>query len=94
MRVGNTMTRWVLALRRTLTLGALVPNIHQYQQGCRMTTPKYEKPPVQYGSSGVSRVEPADILRSKVGREEIRKAADAATALKLRQANGKQISQA
>jgi len=43
-----------------------------------------EKPKVQIGSSGVSRVEPADILRSRVGQAEISKAAAVAIALKLR----------
>jgi hypothetical protein len=34
-----------------------------------------EKPKVQIGPSGVSRVEPADILRSKIGQAEINKTA-------------------
>jgi hypothetical protein len=44
-----------------------------------------EKPTIKVGSSGVSRVEPADILRSKAGQAEINKAADVAIALKLRE---------
>jgi hypothetical protein len=43
-----------------------------------------EKPRVQFDPSGVSRVAPADILRSKVGQLEIDKAAAVAVALKLR----------
>lgn len=35
--------------------------------------PDFENPPVHVGKSGVSRVEPADILRSRRGQEEIRK---------------------
>lgn len=42
-----------------------------------------DKPTVHYGSTGVSRVDPADILRSRVGREEIEKAARVAAALRL-----------
>jgi hypothetical protein len=56
-----------------------------------MATRELDKPPVTYGSSGVSRVEPADILRSRVGQAEINKAADAAIALHLRQSTGKQV---
>jgi hypothetical protein len=43
-----------------------------------------EKPAVEIGSSGVSRVKPADIIRSRVGQEEISKTAAIAVALKLR----------
>jgi len=47
-----------------------------------------EKPHVEIGPSGVSRVDPAEILRSKVGQAEINKAAEAAVALKLRKPYG------
>ena len=43
-----------------------------------------EKPEVKIGSSGVSRVDPAEILRSRVGQAEISKAAAVAVALNLR----------
>ena len=45
-----------------------------------------EKPEVRIGPSGVSRVDPAEILRSRVGQAEISKAAAVAVALKLRPA--------
>jgi hypothetical protein len=54
--------------------------------GAQMPETKLEKPVVETASSGVSRVAPADILRSRVGQEEIGKAAAAAIALKLRDA--------
>ena len=50
-----------------------------------MATPQLDRPQVETAASGVSRVAPADILRSRIGQEEIRKAAVAAVALKLRQ---------
>jgi hypothetical protein len=43
-----------------------------------------DKPQVHIEPSGVSRVAPADIIRSKVGQAEISKAAAVAVALKLR----------
>ena len=43
-----------------------------------------EKPAVDIGSSGVSRVKPSDIIRSKVGQAEISKTAAIAVALNLR----------
>ena len=49
-----------------------------------MSASQIEKPRVQIDPSGVSRVAPADILRSKVGQSEINKAATVAVALKLR----------
>lgn len=42
-----------------------------------------EKPIVTIGSSGVSRVNPADILRSRVGQAEINKTATIALTLGL-----------
>jgi hypothetical protein len=52
-----------------------------------------DKPIVTVGSSGVSRVEPADILRSKVGQAEISKAAAVAIALNLREPQTSRTSQ-
>lgn len=49
-----------------------------------MVEVKFDKPPVHYSRSGVMSVKPEDILRSKVGREEIRKAAEITVALGLR----------
>lgn len=45
-----------------------------------------EKPEVRIGPSGVSRVDPAEILRSRAGQAEISKAAAVAVVLKLRPA--------
>jgi hypothetical protein len=50
-----------------------------------MSNPELDRPQVETAASGVSRVAPADILRSRIGREEISKAAAVAIALKLRQ---------
>ena len=44
--------------------------------GSRGVEIKYEKPPVQVSKTGVHSINPADILRSRVGREAIEKAAD------------------
>ena len=49
-----------------------------------MSNEKLEKPRVQIEPSGVSRVAPADIVRSRVGQVEISKAAAVAVALNLR----------
>lgn len=49
------------------------------------TKAKFKQPPVQLSSSGVAYVRAADILMSKVGREEIEKAANLAITRKLRE---------
>ena len=49
-----------------------------------MINGKLEKPQVRIEPSGVSRVAPADIVRSRVGQAEISKAAAVAVALNLR----------
>jgi hypothetical protein len=51
-----------------------------------------EKPEVKIGSSGVSRVDPAEILRSRVGQAEISKAAAVAVALNLRKPQSGSVS--
>jgi hypothetical protein len=58
-----------------------------------MSAEPIEKPRVQIDPSGVSRVAPADILRSKVGQIEISKAANVAVALKLRKPGSNGTSQ-
>ena len=50
-----------------------------------MPKPQLEKPQVETAASGVWHVAPADILLSRIGREEISKAAAVAIALNLRQ---------
>ena len=49
-----------------------------------MSPTKFDKPPVQSSSSGVPFVRAADILASKVGREQIRSMATLAVELGLR----------
>ncbi len=50
---------------------------------------RFDSPPVHLSKSGVHFVNPADILRSKAGQSEIRKAADAARSGAVHGKNGK-----
>lgn len=57
-----------------------------------MNNDRLERPQVQIDPSGVSRVAPADIVRSRVGQVEISKAAAVAVALNLRKPQSSKTS--
>lgn len=46
------------------------------QNGSRGVEIRFEKPPIRVSKTGVMSVNPADILRSRVGREAIERAAE------------------
>jgi hypothetical protein len=67
-------------------LGGTIAAVLPFYRRENMVEIKFDKPPVHYSRSGVVSVKAEDILRSRVGREEINQAAEAAIALGLRRA--------